>query len=872
MLNEMDTLATDNLITGPEVGASVKPQQNSLARELIVKYVAGKDPNKDKIAQTEDLNEDAAAPVTSRAWSNREAKKAAKQFLINPKTHFSTTTFDEIWGHVLKAEGGYANNPADPGGETKYGISKRSYPTEDIANITPQRAQEIFKNDFYDAVGGESLMKINPGLAAHVSDMAFNAGPKSAVKLLYDAVQLPRQSQITPELLDRLNESENLIKDYSVARLKYYSSLGNAPTFIKGWVNRVNNLNKALQVKSGLNGAYKAARQLDVGALVDKVYSAQDQLAPRFRELDQVEIERLQRANEMLSPGYVRPSSVKPKEASSLGEVFKATYDAKYYTNTIDGMNELALRSAREASDANRKAMGDKFDPGLVEKMTVGLYGGVNSIQDWETEVKKFKAANPNVKLPFETAAQVYELSQKKAKEIEDRYNAVDSGNFKDGIAASLNKLGHVVAGYLPGEVLGALGDRTEGALALAPLPGTTTVAGVAKGVAAVMAGTGAAQAVVQPKRQELGLEGGLQQGLENTAMAGVGQAVVGSLVGLATKLWRSGSKETAREIFKETERMKRVVKDQIPDAQTLQLQRAVAGVEDHAKELQRNPFGPDHQAKLQYEQARADAFDDIINGRPVREMDVKPVAVIDNTEKLTKQMQAMYSDAEAIPDFQSGIKEWTEFKKSAVATNPKFEATVPLEGPTGVQRFQTKEQLDAYLQGEGKALFAEDFIVQEQAADGTWYAARPANLEGVDSPTTRFAEDAEVAGNVRGFIGSEDLELAKKYPDLVKTNTIEAAPPSAPLYPEIDDVLGRAQYLNELDTYGSAKLTNLDKRYEASLLELQKLTPETMLDLGDEVESGVKLSDVLGEIKEERSALSEMFSCMVGGPATEGV
>lgn len=879
MVNEFDQIdqgladmELSNLIAGPEMGASVKPQQTSLARELILKYKAGTDPVKDQIAAEEDKAPNTANnPITSRDWSNRAAKQEAKKYLINPTASFSNVTFGEIWGNVLRAEGGYVNNPADPGGETKFGISKRSYPNENISAMTADRAQEIFKTDFYDAVGGDTLMKINPGLAAHVSDMAFNAGPKAAIKLLYDAAQLPRQNQITPELLDRLNDSENLVKDYTVARLKYYSSLGNAPTFIKGWVNRVNNLNKALKVKSGLNGAYKAARNLDVQTLVQHIYSAQDQLAPKFRELDQIEIERLQRANEMLAPGYRRPTAIK-KETSSLGEVFKATYDAKYYTNTIDGMNELALRSAREASDANRKALGDKFDPSLVEKLTFGLYGGIQSIEDWQNEVNKFKAEHPEVKLPFDSAAQVYALSQKKAQDIEARYNALDSGSFKDGAAASLNKLGHVIAGYLPGEVLGSMSDRLEGAVNLLPIPGATSAVNVAKGVAAVMAGTGAAQTVVQPKRQELGLEGGLTQGLENTAMAGLGQAVVGSLVNIATKLWRSGSQETAREIFKETERMKKQLKADIPDAQTQQLERAVASVEDQAKMLERNPFGDDYSAKMKFEEMNAAAMEDVLAGRPVRNFDSPPVRVLDNSDKLKSQMSSMIDDPEILKASHSAVDEWTAFKKANIAQDPVFPATVPVELNGQLPRFKTKEELEAFLITSGKSLTDEHFIVKEQALDGTWYPARAAELENIANPTTRFDEGSTTIGDVRGFEGSEDVAIAQKYPDLVKIREVADLPQQAPAYVEGEDVLGRSQYLADLDVYGRTKLTNLDRRYEASMNELKRFDPNTVVDLGDEVATGQSIKELSDELTEERSALSEMFSCMVGGETAKGV
>lgn len=829
---------------------------NSLTRELLNVYSG-----KPSATPEEDS---ARASVSSRQWSNREAKKEAQRFLTTPNADFRTMGLSDIWGNVLRAEGGYSNNPNDSGGETKFGISKKSYPNEDIRNMTADRAEEIFKTDFFDAVGGDVLLKINPGLAAHVADMAFNAGPKAAVKLMYDAVGLPRESQITPELLNKLNDSDSLIKDYSIARLKYYSSLKDAPTFIKGWTNRVSNLNKALNVKSGLNGAYRSAKGLDVDALVQRAFSATEQLAPRFKELDDQEIERLKRANEMLSPVYVRPSS---KGLSSIGDVFKATYDAKYYTNTVDGMNELAARAAMEASDANRKALGDKFDKSTLEKLTFGLYGGVTSLADWSAEVKKFKEANPGVKLPYETPAQVYAIAQQKAAEIEKNYNSLDSGSFKDGVGASLHKLGHVIAGYLPGEILGSMSDRSEAALNVLPLPGATTAAGLAKGAIGVMLGTGALQTTIQPKRQELGLEGGIVEGAINTGLAGAGQAAVGTLTKLATQLWRAGSKDTAKEIFKTTERLKKAIKNEIPNADTQHVLREAEAVDSQAKELDRNPFGSDYHAKLKYEQLREQAISDILEGKPVREMNEAPVKVIDNTAKLQNQFKMMYADATDAPDFMSGAKAWTQIKKSLVNTDPKFQSTVPIEVDGSVPRFKTKEEVMA-----NTAAYGDEYVVPEQAPDGTWYGARPAELEDVKTPTTRFDEGAETTGNVRGFAGSSDVELAKKYPDLVKVNQLDPKPTTAPVYKEMEDVLGRDKYLKDLESYGSTKLKDLDQRYTASLDELSKTDPNYMLDLGDVTEEGVSVGSVVNNIKEERGALGEMFNCMLGRDSAEGV
>jgi lysozyme family protein len=66
--------------------------------------------------------------------------------------------FDQAINIVLKHEGGYVHDPVDPGGETKYGISKARYPNLDIYSLTKQMAKAIYKSDFWDK---NNLGKIN---------------------------------------------------------------------------------------------------------------------------------------------------------------------------------------------------------------------------------------------------------------------------------------------------------------------------------------------------------------------------------------------------------------------------------------------------------------------------------------------------------------------------------------------------------------------------------------------------------------------------------------------------------------------------------------------------------------------------------------
>ena len=53
--------------------------------------------------------------------------------------------FEDAFDRLISHEGGYVNDPLDPGGETKFGISKRSYPTLDIAALTREDARAIYR-------------------------------------------------------------------------------------------------------------------------------------------------------------------------------------------------------------------------------------------------------------------------------------------------------------------------------------------------------------------------------------------------------------------------------------------------------------------------------------------------------------------------------------------------------------------------------------------------------------------------------------------------------------------------------------------------------------------------------------------------------
>jgi len=82
---------------------------------------------------------------------------------------------------TLWLEGGYVNNPNDPGGETKYGISKRAHPNVDIANLTLDEAKEIYLDEYWMPSGCENLPT---PLDLCVFDAAVNSGITRAAQWL----------------------------------------------------------------------------------------------------------------------------------------------------------------------------------------------------------------------------------------------------------------------------------------------------------------------------------------------------------------------------------------------------------------------------------------------------------------------------------------------------------------------------------------------------------------------------------------------------------------------------------------------------------------------------------------------------------------
>ena len=151
--------------------------------------------------------------------------------------------FDKCMETVFAHEGGYANDPNDPGGETKYGISKRSYPELNIRELTREHAKEIYREDFWYPL--RLYMLDNANICLEIFDFGVNSGPETSVKLAQKLAGTIEDGILGGITARAINEFEgDFVKTFKHARIIFYESLvknnSKFNIFLKGRINRVN--------------------------------------------------------------------------------------------------------------------------------------------------------------------------------------------------------------------------------------------------------------------------------------------------------------------------------------------------------------------------------------------------------------------------------------------------------------------------------------------------------------------------------------------------------------------------------------------------------------------------------------------------------
>lgn len=157
------------------------------------------------------------------------------------------TEFDLAFERLIGHEGGYVNDPQDPGGETNWGISKRSYPDLDIAALTREDARGIYRRDFWEAM---KMDEVDGAIAFQVFDAAVNHGIQTAVRMLQRAVGVADDGWVGPRTVTAVNSmsAPDVISLFIAERLDFWTKLSTWDRFGRGWVRRAaNNLRYAAQ-------------------------------------------------------------------------------------------------------------------------------------------------------------------------------------------------------------------------------------------------------------------------------------------------------------------------------------------------------------------------------------------------------------------------------------------------------------------------------------------------------------------------------------------------------------------------------------------------------------------------------------------------
>lgn len=166
-------------------------------------------------------------------------------------------SFIEYFPTLLKHEGGYVNDPVDPGGATNLGVTfrvwlKNGYDKDgdgdidvsDLKKITPADAMMIAKKLYWDKIRGDSIC--SQSVAEILFDWAYNSGPITASKQIQKIIGVKQDGIIGPITVATINfqNAKELFEKIKKARIQFYENIvKNKPSqakFLKGWKNRVN--------------------------------------------------------------------------------------------------------------------------------------------------------------------------------------------------------------------------------------------------------------------------------------------------------------------------------------------------------------------------------------------------------------------------------------------------------------------------------------------------------------------------------------------------------------------------------------------------------------------------------------------------------
>jgi lysozyme family protein len=155
--------------------------------------------------------------------------------------------YGECERRVLLSEGGYTNDPRDPGGPTNWGITiydarlywKPDATADDVRAMPRSVAEQIYKSKYWDTLACDNLPA---GLDYTCFDYGVNSGIRRSGRVLRACLGLPTDTwHVDQSVLDRLAQADvtKVIDEMNAERMRFLQHLKTWPHFGRGWGSRV---------------------------------------------------------------------------------------------------------------------------------------------------------------------------------------------------------------------------------------------------------------------------------------------------------------------------------------------------------------------------------------------------------------------------------------------------------------------------------------------------------------------------------------------------------------------------------------------------------------------------------------------------------
>ena len=160
--------------------------------------------------------------------------------------------FEHCLALTLQFEGGYVDNPHDPGGATNLGITRavlaqvrgRPVARSEVMALSREEARGIYRRLYWNTIAGDALPK---GVDAVLFDLSVNSGPQHAIHALQTALGQPLSGRVDNPTLSALAKCvpATLVTAICRQRLSFLARLKTFSFFGRGWSRRVQSIERA---------------------------------------------------------------------------------------------------------------------------------------------------------------------------------------------------------------------------------------------------------------------------------------------------------------------------------------------------------------------------------------------------------------------------------------------------------------------------------------------------------------------------------------------------------------------------------------------------------------------------------------------------